>query len=493
MKYFILFVTVICFAFSCNSDVPAAQTTTATTSENSTATKITYKETPGDAENPDIYCEIKNMPSGKAYLVGTFTGQNYRADSAMVDASGKLRFKKNEPYRAGMYFVVLPDGSNLQLLIDKDQTLEIKTDAADILSTIEVKGQLDTELLYRNVKFETEFNYIANNVKQQLKQTAEGSPQYGPLKAKEEELIAQRKAHLDEIFNAHPNSFFTSFKRAGQNPTPKKIFNKDGSKNDALVVYYYRTEFWDDVDFNDTRLLYTPVISNKLKKYIEQLTPQNPDSINQAASFLVDQTLGHPEYLKYFANYITLKYEPTKTDLMDSEKVYVHMIQKYFTKDVAFWADTVTTHGLQLRAYEMSASLTGKKGPDVEAKDPNGKLQSIYDIKSDYIVVYLFNPTCEHCMIESPKLVEFYKTWKNKGVEVFAIGIDTNDQEWRDYIKKTGMTWINVFDPTNRSIYAKYYVDITPEIYVLNKDRIIIGKNIKVDQISTIIERDKGN
>lgn len=168
------------------------------------------------------------------------------------------------------------------------------------------------------------------------------------------------------------------------------------------------------------------------------------------------------------------------------------MIQKYFTKEVAFWADSITTHGLQLRAYEMSGSLTGNKGPDVEAKDPNGKLQSIYDIKSDYIVVYLFNPTCEHCMIESPKLVQFYREWKNKGVEVFAIGVDTNDQEWKDYIKKTGMNWINVFDPTNRSIYAKYYVDITPEIYVLNKDRIIIGKNLKVEQISTIIERDRG-
>ena len=468
------------------------QTNTSTPSVTPSATKTTYTEQPGDAESPNIYCELKNTTPGKSYLIGSFTGQNYRADSAMVDVNGKLRFKKDEPYRPGMYFIVLPDGSNLQLLVDKDQTMEIRTDIADIVNTTEVKGNIDTELLYRNIKFETEFNYVATNLKSRLQQTSEGSPEYGPLKVEEEKLLGQRKAHLDEIYNQYPNSFFTSFKRAGQNPTPKKVLNKDGSKNDALIVYYYRTEFWEGVDFNDERLLYTPVISNKLKKYIEQLTPQHPDSINSAASFLVDQTLGHPEYLKYFANYITLKYEPTKTDLMDSEKVYVHMIQKYFTKDVAFWTDSINIHGLQLRAYEMSGSLTGNKGPDVEAMDPNGKLQSIYNIKSDYIIVYLFNPTCEHCMIESPKLVKFYNTWKNKGVEVFAIGIDTNDKEWKDYIKKTGMNWINVFDPTNRSIYAKYYVDITPEIYVLNKDRIIIGKNIKVDQISTIIERDRG-
>jgi thiol-disulfide isomerase/thioredoxin len=105
----------------------------------------------------------------------------------------------------------------------------------------------------------------------------------------------------------------------------------------------------------------------------------------------------------------------------------------------------------------------------------------------------MYNPTCEHCQKESPKLVEFYKTHKNE-VDVYGIAIDTDDKEWRDYVKKTGMdAWTNVFDPTNKSIYAKYFVDVTPELYLLNKDRIIIGKNLKVDQVQTMIDRDKRN
>jgi hypothetical protein len=76
-------------------------------------------------------------------------------------------------------------------------------------------------------------------------------------------------------------------------------------------------------------------------------------------------------------------------------------------------------------------------------------------------------------------------------VDVFAIAIDTDENEWKAYIEKNKMTFTNVFDPTNRSIYAKYYVDVTPEVYVLNKERKIIGKNLKVFQIDTIIERDK--
>jgi hypothetical protein len=53
------------------------------------------------------------------------------------------------------------------------------------------------------------------------------------------------------------------------------------------------------------------------------------------------------------------------------------------------------------------------------------------------------------------------------------------------------MAWTNVFDPSNRSIYGKYYVDVTPEIYVIGPDRKIIAKNIKVNQIEEVIQRDK--
>ncbi|MEZ5024554.1 MAG: TlpA disulfide reductase family protein [Chitinophagales bacterium] len=95
-------------------------------------------------------------------------------------------------------------------------------------------------------------------------------------------------------------------------------------------------------------------------------------------------------------------------------------------------------------------------------------------------------------MKESPKMVQFYKEWKNKGVEVFGIGLDTEQATWEKFVKDFGLdVFTNVYDPTNKAIYKKYYVDVTPEIYVLNKDRIIIGKNLDVEQIPEIIKRDQ--
>ena len=106
----------------------------------------------------------------------------------------------------------------------------------------------------------------------------------------------------------------------------------------------------------------------------------------------------------------------------------------------------------------------------------------------------MYNPQCEHCAVQTPLLVQYMTPQKAKEVSVYAIVVDTNDGEWRDYVKKNGMEkFVNVHDPTNQSIYAKYYVDHTPELYLLNPERKIIGKNLKVNQVDEMINRDKQN
>lgn len=443
-------------------------------------------------ENPVIRIKVNGVRSGQATLIGMFTDQQYRLDTASFRSNGELVFRKNEPYQPGLAFVLLPDQSYFQVMIDADQTFEMTTTLGNLVNDMQVIGSLENELLYKNLKFEAEYQPKVNALNAQLKGLLPVNPQYAALENERDALINERKNHLDEIFKAHPDAFFTKFKMAGQNPELADVRKKDGSLDTLKQVYIYRSQFWDNVDFSDERLLYTPVISNKLKRYIEELTPQVADSIIASATFLADKALPYPEYFKYFVNWITIRYEPGKTTLMDGEAVYVHMVDNYFTYDRAFWSDSFEVYSLHRRAKEMENSLVGMKGPDVKARDINGAQRAISDLTSPYVLVYIFSPSCDHCIEESPKMVRFYNEWKNKGVEVYAIGVETDDSEWRNFVAKNGMdAFINVYDPTNAAIYAKYFVDNTPEIYVLDPDRTIIAKNLKVSQIANIIERDR--
>jgi peroxiredoxin len=478
MRQLLFFLALSAFLIACGGE-----------SSSSSANKIRSGSTPA-AENPDITIQLQGAPTGLAYLIGFYGDQRYRVDSAQVSPEGTMHFENNEPYQQGFMALVLPDDTNFQLLVSEDQTFTMKAQAGNITKTMEVEGSLDNQMLYKDLQMMQAQRPLLRQISEQMQGLPRDGEEFRKLRDQREKINAEREKALESHFQEYPNSFFTKFRKASKNPVIKDFFKPDGSLDQATQTYVYRTEMWDDIDFSDERLLYTPVIGNKLERYIKELTPQHPDSIVNSSIALVDRVEPYPEYFKFIVNWILINYEPLKTTLMDPQAVYVNLVERYITYDKAFWTDSVEIFSLQQRAYEMSASLVGKKAPDVVAKDPNGQTRSIGEIKSPYIVVYMYNPDCEHCAEESPKLVRFYREWKPKGVEVFGIALNTEDQEWKDYIKKQGMTWPNVYDPTNKAIYAKYFVDNTPEIYVINPDRTIIAKNLKVNQIAEVIERD---
>ena len=490
IKY--LFVIVLGVMLGCGStEVKNEPTTTPqkekpqSTTDNSNQPINTQIQDPIKGGPADIKMTIKGISVPQSALIGYYAEQHFKRDTCTVK-NETVRFVNPDGYAQGMYYILIGDNKYAQILLGEDQTFEISIDAADPQGTAVVKGSDENDALYTNLKYEQQYNAQYRSIVENMNKHERGSDQYNTHNKEKKALEAERKKHLAGLFRKYPNTLFEKFKRAGQNPETRDDLD------DQDMIWHYRNDFWKDVDFSDTRLIRTPVILNKLNRYITELTPQNADSINLSAEKLMDMTLQYPEYYKFFANWIVLKYEPGKSTLMDPEGVFVNMANKYFTKERNFWSDSMQVYAMQNRAMEMSASRKGLIGPNVISTDQFGKQVELFDSKADYLVVYMYAPSCEHCQEETPQLVQWYKEWKDKGRDVFAIAIDTDENEWKDYIKKNGMdVFRNVYDPSNRSIYAKYYVDVTPEIYLLNKDRKIIGKNLKTFQIQTVIEQEQ--
>ncbi len=489
MLYRTLFLLIILTVGCSSNESEQASAGVDTEASKAVATKMVNRNY--DLESPDFSIQIQGAPAGKGYLMSFYRETRFVADSAQVNSQGKVTFKREEPYEPGLYYVFFSDQSAVQFLIDADQTFSLATSVNNIVQSMQVEGSLENELLYKNLKFEAEYSPRFSAVGSQLRSISEADPQYASLKAQQDEMIQERKDHLQELFDEYPNSFFTAFKRSGQNPDIKDFRKPDGSVDAIKQIVQYRSEFWDNVNFNDERLLRTPVIFNKLNRYITEITDQKPDSIIASVSKLMNRVPVGSDYYEFFSNWIAVKYTPGETPIMDAEAIYVHMVQNYFTRNKAFWMDSLEVYRLQMRASEMANSLVGQKGPNVKAKNPGGVMKAIYDSKAPYVVVFMYNPTCDHCIEETPKLVDFYNRNKAKGVDVYAIALDTDDKTWKDFIASNNMGFTNVFDPTNQSIYKTYYVDNTPEIYVLNEDRVIIGKNLKVSQLDQLIALDQ--
>ena len=459
---------------------------------NPTETKVVSNEAETAPGIMKLELSISDAPNDVAKVLGVYGNQNFVVDSAKSDDNGLFLFEADTLLPKGFYYVMLgSDNSYFQLIMGDDQELKLTASKKDFVRSMQVSGCLDNELLYKNLKFEADFNIRLKPVADELAKHKAGTAEHDAQKAAQEKLVAERLAHIKSFSVEHPNSFFTSFKLSGQNPELTYPKNADGSLNQPAQVYQYRSEFWDMIDFNSTSTLRTPVFANKLRKYLRELTPQNADSLIKYSDELISKSKGNKEIFKYVVNWIALEYKTPKT--MGTEAVFVHMIDTYWTEDQAFWSNPEEIKGLRGEISLIKPSLIGKIGQDISATNEFGKAVSLYGLTSPIKVLFIYSYDCEHCQKEAPEMVKVYNQWKDKGVDVLALCTDEDETKWKSFVQSNSMSFKNAIDPKRTSRYdRKYHIDITPELYVLDKNNKIIASNLSPNQLPQFLEAERG-
>jgi thiol-disulfide isomerase/thioredoxin len=438
----------------------------------------------------EIKFQVEGLPDGYCRIIGMIGNQNYLVDSIRA-TGGTATLTRDEKLFGGLYYFVFPDQRTfIQFLVDKDQqfTLETKKDA--IVGEMEVSGSEDNELFYESLQFEEEFQERYDSVSQAMDRIPEASPSKPYLNLLKEKILESRKDQVQKYAKEYPNSFFTFFKLAGQNPELKRPQLPGGGLDTLKQLYLYRMDYWKNTPLNDERLLHTPVVYNKLNTFIKKLTPQVPDSIIKYADMVVDKSMGCKECFKFVVNWIAIEYEKPK--MLGGDAILVHLVDKYFTDELAFWyAETPQELAkIRKRVREMRPSLIGNTGQDLRCRNLNGEYENLYSLTTPYKILFMYSYSCEHCQERAPVLRQVYDQLKGS-VDVFALCLDNEEPRWRSFVQKYNMQpFHNVIDPNLESrYYWKYHVDITPELYILDKNNKIIAKDLHPDQVADFIAK----
>ncbi len=441
-----------------------------------------------------ITFKIGGYTEGVAQLVGVYADANYLADSAKIAADGTIQFSKAEGYQEGLFYLLLPGEASFQFMIANGENFSVKAEKGNFINTLQAEQSLENKLFFENQRFQANLEQRFNSLTADMKKYPQGSAEFENLKITQQNLLKEREMTLLTLKEKYPNTLFTKFKLAGQNPKYRLAYRSNGALDSVQTMSNYREDWWNGFDFSEGRLVRTPVFFNKLKRYISELTVQNPDSIVKSAITIIDKTGGNKELFKVAANWITYNHKPSVGKLMDCDAIYSQLVLKYFTnansEKLTVPSEDITS--MRNTATAMLPSFIGKTGQDVSANNKNNELKSIYGLKSVITVVYIYNPDCEHCQEETPKLRAIYDQWKSRGVEVYSIAANAKDrEEWQGFAQKYGINWTDVWDPQLSSRYhEKYYVDITPEMYVLDKNHKIVAKNLKAHQLPEVFEKE---
>lgn len=439
----------------------------------------------------NIKITSKGLKEGSMCLLACYYGdKNYIKDSAKANAKGEVVFAAAEKYPQGIYLFVPPNKKYFDFVMDDIQNFTLETDTTDYIKTMKVKGSEENKFFY-------EYQSFMGTKQKQREPLLE---LYKKVKNNKDstKLVSDKIAVIDKevidyklnFIKNNPKTFVAKLFKAMEEPVvPEAPILPSGQKDSTFGYRYYKSHFFDNVDFSDDRLLRTPIFHNKIKQYLDKLTPQTPDSISISTDYLMEKGRANEEVFKYLVNWITYTYESSQ--IMGMDAVFVHIVLKYHAKQQTPWVDSTQLYKVIQRAQTLNPLLIGKKAPGIIMQDSLGKDVSLYDVKSKYTIVVFWDHGCGHCKKEIPKLADLYHKIKGKGVQVYAVETEENPAEWKKFIKEHQLDWINVNQPDQykRAVTKKIYdIYSTPVIYLLDENKVIKAKRIDVEQVGNLIE-----
>ena len=128
-----------------------------------------------------------------------------------------------------------------------------------------------------------------------------------------------------------------------------------------------------------------------------------------------------------------------------------------------------------------SLNRVGTKAADFRFMDKKGKVHTLYEIKSDLVLLFFSNPGCTACkeiidvLDNDPKISRLIADGVMKVVNIY---IDEDLEAWRSYMPIYPEKWYNGFDP-DLVIRGEnlYNVRAIPSLYLLNSDKVVMMKD----------------
>lgn len=311
------------------------------------------------------------------------------------------------------------------------------------------------------------------------------------------QMLAQYPTTTDDIFLQTQNAakreiqnyqaFFQSFIKKDKNKWAGKLaacntyYFTDPKELPKLQDYYKREHFWDRIDCNNPELINTPIFTEKildyLRYYMNGAVQYSEEEMNAGFIKSVDTIMkkfSGSEATKQFA----IKYLQLGFKEIGNEKVLQYIDQKYQHIIEQCNDNTGEKSEFEKRMAGYQAMKIGSQSPNITFTNNS----TLYDIQSELTLVVFWASWCPHCMEELPKI----NTWaaEHPNTKVVAISLDDDQTAYETVIKEHQNLMHNTdLKRWEGKAVNDYYIYGTPTLVLLDKDKKIVGKYSKFEDL----------
>jgi thiol-disulfide isomerase/thioredoxin len=450
----------------------------------------------------DIKLSVKPYRNQWLYLAYYYGGIKGLADSAWLDVNSVGAFKGKKPLEQGIYIVASPSKTILfEMLIGRKQQFSVAVDTANIETSLVFNGSPDNEQFLNYTKFIAPRARVTEDARREI--SADSSLPAEKKQAKEE-VIRKAMKEIDDyrvnFVKAHPSDMLSVMFKSMQEVSLPAALQHPKTRQDSLAQYRYgKDHYWDGFDFMDGRLVRTPIFEGKLKNYLNNWVVPDADSIIYEFNWMIALGRNDQEMFKYLIGYFVDNYMYPK--IMGQDKVFLHVYQRYISGDkpVANWLNEKQIKTITERAYMLMANQLGTEAWDINLPDTSGKNRTLYDVKADLTVVVFWDVHCGKCREEVPHLDTLFQTkWKQQNVKIYAVMVNEESvKDWNSFIIEHAPGWTHVHQPKalrdeeekagKPNFRQLYDMRSTPTLYLLDKDKRIVAKNIGSGDLENLI------
>lgn len=466
----------------------STETVSATSVADGTGKRIWPALKPVEKAGHKITVEAPNLPD-TVYLAFHMGNKQFYSDTVVTKNNKKAVFEGKETLPGGIYLIVFPpDNRYIEVLVTNDQFFDVKLDMNDLVGKLEIDGSRDNDLFYESQRYIAKVGEQITAKNQALTALPEDDPSRSDVEAEIKELNDQLIDHRLEFMEKYPDGFYTKVLYTMRDPVPPA--NPDTS--DRFFNYRYtRAHFWDDVDWRDSQLLRTPVLENKVLTYMDRLTVQHPDTLVEASKDLLAMSRANREVFRFAA--ITLLNKYGKSKIMGQDAVFAAIVEDAYASGEAYWVEDTALQKLIDRAEAISPTLLGRRAPGFTMPDTKGVPTNLYNVKGEYTILFFWDYDCGHCRKVTPEVSRIYNSkYFNKDVALVTISINGDIEVWKEKLKEYELDkyGINLQDHTRSTGFDDDYdLSSTPRLFVLDKDKKILAKQIAVEQLEEILDR----
>lgn len=437
----------------------------------------------------EIKVRINGLRDTICYLGNHFGDKQYVRDTVRVDHDGWALFKGKEDLPGGIYLVVLPSHTYFEMVVN-EQKFTLETDTLDFVKNMKVTGSMENKLFNDHQRFIIERTQYSMALKGRLDANKNNKDSTDAIRKEISQTDKDVKDYRLKIMRDFPNTFMAKIIKTMSEPeVPDPPKDEKGNITDSTFQFrYYKAHYLENTDFSDDRLLRTPLLQTKIKTYTQQLTVPVPDSIIQSVDTIIEKSRANKEVFKYCVATLANFYETS--NIMGYDKVFVHIAEKYYLSNDAYWADSTLKAKIHERVMKIKPNILGEKAYNLVMPDTGLVMHSLSDVKEKYTILAFWDPTCSHCKHEIPMLSQYRDSARAAGisVEVFSVGIESDIDLWKKFIRDNKLKWINVSDLYNNTNFRNYYdIYSTPVIYLLDDQKRIIAKRLDTDKIRDFI------